>query len=248
MPTWIKFFIGLVVALLVLALGAALLAPRLIDQRQLLRDFEIEIGQSLGRPTRIESIGRLRLLPTPSIRLDGVRVLDAEAWESAAREADARKADARETNARETDAVGAPVWIAIDSLRLNAALWPLLSGRLVLAEVLLDRPQMRLSSASGQQLATASETRTHQTVAMPASGTPWDQRRRDQGHPRQGCPDQGCPDQGCPNQGRAQPWRAARPQRACRDRARSQRTLQEQARLEQAQLGQDPQRCRRSAA
>ncbi|MFP4603706.1 MAG: hypothetical protein ACLFNA_12315, partial [Halochromatium sp.] len=104
MPTWIKRFIGLVVALLVLALGAALLAPRLIDRQQLLRDLETEIAQSLGRPTRIESIGRLRLLPTPSIRLDGVRVWGAEAWENAAREAEARETAARETAARETAA------------------------------------------------------------------------------------------------------------------------------------------------
>ncbi|MBK5930683.1 AsmA family protein [Halochromatium salexigens] len=153
MPTWIKRLTGLVLALLLLALGAALLAPRLIDQQQLRRALETEIAQSLGRPTRIKAIDRLRLLPTPSIRLAGVRLL-------------------------ETADAGAPVWIALDSLRLDAALWPLLSGRLVLAEVLIDRPRMRLPVASGQQLATVSEamaseppvsrTTTRQGAALPA--------------------------------------------------------------------------------
>ncbi len=149
MPPWIKLLTGLVFALLLLALGAAALAPRLIDQQQLRRDLEAEIAQSMARPTRIKAIGRLRLLPTPSIRLDGVRLL-------------------------ESARIDAPTWITIDSLRLDADLWPLLSGRLVLAEVVLDRPRMRVPVASPQQRATVSHMAAMPTpVVQPVVSALW---------------------------------------------------------------------------
>lgn len=136
MPSWIKRTVGISLTMLVLLLGAALVAPWLIDQEQLLSDLEAEISLSLGRPTQIESIGLLQLLPTPRLRLDAVQVA-------------------------ESVAADAPTLAAADSLRLDAAMVPLLSGRLVLAEVLIERPMIRLPVASSA--ATASAPSAHTT-------------------------------------------------------------------------------------
>jgi len=117
MPSWIKWSLGSVLAVLMLALAAAAIAPFLIDRARLLSDIEADISLSLGRPTRIESIGQLRLLPSPRLRLDRLLV-------------------------SETLAAGAPILASVDSVQLEAAIWPLLSGRLMLTEVLIERPRI----------------------------------------------------------------------------------------------------------
>lgn len=128
MPPWLIRTIGLVVTLALLALAAAGVAPALIDRQQLLSDLESELSLALGYPTRIESIGMLRLLPTPRLRLDGVQVA-------------------------ETLAADAPQLTAVEAVQLEAAIAPLLTGRLVLSEVAIERPQIRLPAASSPQSA-----------------------------------------------------------------------------------------------
>lgn len=140
MPKWITLTLGIVLTMLLILVAAALTAPRLINQEQLLSDLEAEISLALGRPTRIESIGLLRLLPTPRLRLDAVQVTEGV-------EADA------ETLA------------TVDSLRLDAAILPLISGRLVLAEVLIERPVVRLPHAISDPSATAPEGRADEDQA-----------------------------------------------------------------------------------
>ncbi|MBK5938817.1 AsmA family protein [Halochromatium roseum] len=138
-PGWIKLALGLVLALLLLVVAAAAVAPALIDKQPLLRDLEAEISLALGRPTQVESIGQLRLLPTPRLRLQGLRV-------------------------SETAAAEAPVLATVEALQLEAAIWPLVMGRLVLAEVLLDRPKLSLpmaSAAPSPSEATPSPTASH---------------------------------------------------------------------------------------
>ncbi len=122
MPNWLKLTAGLLLTLLVVALGAAAFAPLLINKQQILSDLEADISLSLGRPTQIESIGLLQLLPIPRLRLEGVRVA-------------------------ESAAVDAPTLATVDALQLDAAIWPLVTGRLVLAEVLIERPRVSLPLA-----------------------------------------------------------------------------------------------------
>ncbi|NEX18285.1 MAG: hypothetical protein C1943_17170 [Halochromatium sp.] len=117
MPSWIKWSLGSVLAVLMLALAAAAITPLLIDRARLLRDIEADISLSLGRPTQIDAIGQLRLLPSPRLRLDGLLV-------------------------SETLAAGSPILASVDSVQLEAAIWPLVTGRLILAEVLIERPQI----------------------------------------------------------------------------------------------------------
>ncbi|MEA1048458.1 AsmA family protein [Lamprobacter modestohalophilus] len=136
MPGWIKLTLGLVLALLLLVVAAAAIAPALVDKQQLLRDLEAEVSLALGRPTQFESIEQLRLLPTPRLRLQGLRV-------------------------SETAAAEAPVLATVESLQLDAAIWPLVTGRLVLAEVLLDRPKLTLQMASAAPSTAASTAASH---------------------------------------------------------------------------------------
>lgn len=136
MPKWLKLTTGLVLTLLMAALGAAAFAPLLMDKQQVLTDLETEISLALGRPTQIESIGLLQLLPIPRLRVEGVQIAESAA----------------------TDA---SILATVDALQLDAAVWPLVTGRLVLAEVLIDRPKISLplgSPASAATAATATET------------------------------------------------------------------------------------------
>ncbi|WP_462321312.1 AsmA family protein, partial [Halochromatium sp.] len=123
MPRWLKLTLGLFVTLLLAALGVAALAPLLIDEQQLLADLEADISLSLGRPTQIESIELLQLLPIPRLRLERVSV-------------------------SESTVADAPTLATIEAVQADAAIWPLVTGRLVLAEVLLDRPRVMVSLAS----------------------------------------------------------------------------------------------------
>ncbi|MEA3639276.1 MAG: AsmA family protein [Lamprobacter sp.] len=122
MPSWIKLGLGLLLTLPLVIFGAAAIAPLLIDQQRLLTDLEAEISLSLGRPTQVDSIALLQFFPFPRLRLEGLRIAESVA------------ADAQTI-------------ATIEAVQLDAALWPLISGRLVLAEVLLDRPKVRLPLA-----------------------------------------------------------------------------------------------------
>ena len=127
MSTWRKLFAGLGLGLPLLVVAAAFLLPMLVDREQLRIDLEADISKSLMRPTSIERVGLLQLLPTPLLRLEGVRVA---ATPDAGPDADALA--------------------AIEQVELRAALWSLILGELRLVEVILEQPELSLSARSLQ--------------------------------------------------------------------------------------------------
>jgi AsmA protein len=140
MATWAKPLAVIFFALLLLVLGAAATLPWLMDREQLRIDLQAGISESLARRTTIEGIGDLRLLPTPSVRLDGVRV-DAGFMQAGG---------------------PAPEALAtIEQLELRAALWPLILGRLRLVDVIITRPVVALSVLAREPLASGSMSAGH---------------------------------------------------------------------------------------
>ncbi|HZH26200.1 MAG TPA: AsmA-like C-terminal region-containing protein [Azospirillaceae bacterium] len=68
-----RFFVALLV-LFVLFLGTAAVAPLFIDWSRYKDDIAARVAAATGRPVSIDGDLRLRLLPTPSAEVDGLRI------------------------------------------------------------------------------------------------------------------------------------------------------------------------------
>ncbi len=108
------------VALLVAALvAAAVLLPRLVDSETLRSMLIIAARTHTGRELAVEGEVRFALLPRPAVVLPRLRLADAAGF-------------------------GEEPFASLEEARANLRLWPLLRGRLQVASVQIDRPQLRL--------------------------------------------------------------------------------------------------------
>jgi len=117
-----KSLIG-AVGLLLLLLTAALLAPALIDQDMLKQRIETAVLSETGQRPRIDGALRWRLLPTPRVELGAISL----------------PAD---------DGIAGPR-LRIERLRLDLAVMPLLSGRIMFTTVAIDGLRLSLAPTSG---------------------------------------------------------------------------------------------------
>lgn len=116
---WLRRLL-LTVALLVAALiAAALLLPRLVDSETLRSMLVIAARTHTGRELTVEGEVRFALLPRPAVVLPRLQLANAEGF-------------------------GAEPFASLDEARANLRLWPLLRGRLQVASVRIERPQLRL--------------------------------------------------------------------------------------------------------
>ena len=106
-------------ALLVLVLGALFAVPHFIDWNQYRGVIEEEASRIIGRDLRIGANVKLRLLPTPMIRLEDVRVADTAAT------------------------TGEPIF-RTEYVSTKLAISPLLRGVLEASEIELHNPVLRL--------------------------------------------------------------------------------------------------------
>ncbi len=104
-------------SLVVLALTAALVAPYFIDWASYKADFEREAGRVLGREVRVEGTARAWLLPFPSVTFTDVVVAGAQPGEPA---------------------------MTVDEFSMDAELAPFLRGELLIFDMRLVRPNMRI--------------------------------------------------------------------------------------------------------
>lgn len=102
--------------LLIVAILALFAAPLFIDWNGYKPEFEREASRILGRNVAVEGEIHLTVLPTPRIRVDGVKVADGD---------------------------GAPL-IEAKSFAARVSLTPLLGGTLQVQSVEIDRPVLRL--------------------------------------------------------------------------------------------------------
>ncbi len=119
--------LGLAVAL-ILALLAALVGPLFIDWDQYRASFETQATRLVGAPVRIDGKIDARLLPTPSLALQGLEI----------------------------GAADTPNKVRVDRLEIEFALGPLLRGQWHAAQLRIDGPQFALGlDRSGRVIGSA---------------------------------------------------------------------------------------------
>ena len=117
---WIRRLL-LTILGLVAALGATLaLLPRLVDSETLRSMLIVAARAHTGRELTVDGDIRVSVLPRPAVVLPRLALADAEGF-------------------------GPEPFASIDAARANLRLWPLLRGRLQVASLEIDRPQLRLA-------------------------------------------------------------------------------------------------------
>ncbi len=113
-----KFFIG-VLAVIVLAVAAALVAPSFIDWNAYRAEIAAEVKKATGRTLTIDGVIDVALLPAPKLSLTKARFANLEG-------------------------AAAPDMVRLEALDLRIALMPLFSGKLVVQSVVLKGADIRL--------------------------------------------------------------------------------------------------------
>lgn len=111
--------LSIIGAILVLVLGTLFSVPHFIDWNQYRGVIEEEASRAVGRDVRIGSKVHVRLLPSPSIRLEDVRIADTTAL------------------------TGEPIFRTAE-VSAKLAISPLLTGSVEVSEIELIRPVVRL--------------------------------------------------------------------------------------------------------
>lgn len=109
------------VAVVMLALGAILVVPRLIDWNRYKVDIAVWVGAATGRDVVIDGDLSVALLPVPELVAQDLRIASAEGSAE-------------------------PDLLRLKSLRLRLALQPLLSGRIETDSVVLVAPRVALET------------------------------------------------------------------------------------------------------
>ncbi|MFO0996485.1 MAG: AsmA family protein [Alphaproteobacteria bacterium] len=115
-----------VAAVVVLVIGAALLAPSFIDRAYYVSEVQTRVKAMTGRDLTIAGKVDLSILPQPTVLVEDLRLSNAEG-------------------------AAVPDMVTLKSLRLRVAILPLLAGRLEIASLSLNRPVVELETlANGQ--------------------------------------------------------------------------------------------------
>lgn len=104
--------------------GAAVLLPRLLDADTLRTMLIVAARHHTGRELTVTGDIHFAVLPRPALVLPRLTLADAAGF-------------------------GPEPFASIDGARINLRLWPLLRGRLAIASVAVDRPQLRLTVDAG---------------------------------------------------------------------------------------------------
>jgi uncharacterized protein involved in outer membrane biogenesis len=119
----VRWFLGILLALVVLVVGAALAVPALLDLDARKPALEAEMSRALGRPFAVDGPIELRLLPTPVATATRVRV----------------------GNLPGTDD---PDMATVERVEARLSFPGLFSGRIVVEQMNLIGPEVRLERAS----------------------------------------------------------------------------------------------------
>ena len=130
MPRWVKWLLGGIVALVVLVVAAVLAVPLLIDTPRIQAYIATTATQTLGRPVKFSSIS-LRVLPLPAVELHGFEIAEDPKF-------------------------GTAPFLRLDTGRVRLRLWPLLSGRVELGDIVLKKPVISVIQAADGRLNVAS--------------------------------------------------------------------------------------------
>lgn len=104
--------------MIVLALTAALVGPYFVDWTTYRADFEREASYILGRKVTVNGTAKARLLPFPSVTFSDVSVSGGPGGEPA---------------------------MTVETFSMDAELAPFMRGEILIFDMRLERPKMRLS-------------------------------------------------------------------------------------------------------
>ena len=121
---WLRVSLIVFVLLLLLAMGTLALLPRLLDTPAFHAYISQAAGQVVGRPVTFASIS-VSLLPLPNVKLQGLEIADDPRF-------------------------GATPVLQVGEVRLGVRVRPLLSLRIELASITLDKARIELVEDGGR--------------------------------------------------------------------------------------------------
>ena len=121
-----KWVLGIVAAIVVLAIAALAAVPFLVDTPRIQGYISNSASQALGRPVKFSSVS-LRVLPLPAVVLHDLEVAEDPKF-------------------------GTAPFLKLKSGRIRVKLLPLLSGRVELGDVVLDKPVVTVVQAADGRL------------------------------------------------------------------------------------------------
>ncbi|HEU5193538.1 MAG TPA: AsmA family protein [Methylomirabilota bacterium] len=121
-----KWVLGIVAAIVVLAIAALAAVPFLVDTPRIQGYIANNATQALGRPVKFSSVS-LRVLPLPAVVLHDLEVAEDPKF-------------------------GTGPFLKLKSGRIRVKLLPLLSGRVELGDIVLDKPVVTVVQAADGRL------------------------------------------------------------------------------------------------
>ena len=145
-----KWLLGVVAALVVLAIAAVLAVPYLVDTPRIQAYIKSNATQALGRPVEFSSVS-LRVLPLPAVELHDLSVAEDPKF-------------------------GTTPFLKLKTGRVRVRLLPLLSGRVELGDIVLEKPVVTVVQAADGRLnistlGTGAATRPGGEAARPPGET-----------------------------------------------------------------------------
>jgi AsmA protein len=121
-----KWVLGVVAAIVVLAIAALLAVPYLVDTPRIQAYIATTASQTLGRPVKFASVS-LRVLPLPAVELHDLEVAEDPKF-------------------------GTTPFLKLRTGRIRLRLLPLLTGRVELGDIVLDKPMVNVVQAADGRL------------------------------------------------------------------------------------------------
>jgi hypothetical protein len=144
MPRWVKWLLGVVATLVVLVAAAAVAVPFLVDTPRIQAYIATTATQSLGRPVKFSSVS-LRVLPLPAVELHALEVAEDPKF-------------------------GTTPFLRLDTGRVRLRLMPLLTGRVELGDIVLEKPVITVIQATDGRLNIATLGAGPEPRAQPRPG------------------------------------------------------------------------------
>ena len=118
----LKWVLGAIAAIVVLAIAALLAVPYLVDLPRVQALIATNASQALGRPVKFQSM-KISALPLPAVELQGLEIAEDPHF-------------------------GKDAFVRLESGTVRLKLWPLLRGRVELGDITLKKPVITVVQAA----------------------------------------------------------------------------------------------------
>ena len=121
-----KWILGIVAAIVVLAIAALIAVPYLVDLPRVQALIASNASQALGRPVKFSSM-KISALPLPAVELHDLEIAEDPQF-------------------------GKDPFVRLQTGKIRLKLWPLLRGRIELGDITLDKPVIAVVQAADGRL------------------------------------------------------------------------------------------------